>query len=71
MSKLLKHNHNPERYDSELLRYATTAEKLPIDVESLLDAGCVNGLFLKYQSGNITEGKFKKRTIKRLCGLDR
>ena len=46
-------------------RYATIADKLPENIQSLLDVGCGNGLFLKYLTHN------KKKRYDRLCGTDR
>lgn len=46
-------------------RIATLAAKLPMDVRTLLDVGCGNGLFLKHMS------ELKGRYFERLCGADR
>ena len=46
-------------------RMATLADKLPLDVRTLLDVGCGNGLFLKHLS------EMKERSFERLCGTDR
>ena len=51
--------------ESDRERFATLADKLPIDVQTLLDVGCGNGLFLKH----ISDGP--ERLYKRLCGTDR
>ena len=46
-------------------RFGTIAAKIPSDVQTLLDVGCGNGLFLKSISG------VNNRTFERLCGSDR
>jgi ubiquinone/menaquinone biosynthesis C-methylase UbiE len=51
--------------DADQQRFATLGDKLPIDVRTLLDVGCGNGLFLKHVS-NMTG-----RNMERLCGTDR
>ena len=50
---------------ADLQRYATLADKLPLDVRSLLDVGCGNGLFLQHLGG------LHVRKFERLCGVDR
>jgi len=62
---------NPDLWTSEKYgaedhqRVATLTARLPLDVRTVLDAGCGNGLFLKYLS------EFKGRNFDRLCGTDR
>jgi len=51
--------------DADQQRFATLADKVPINVRTLLDVGCGNGLFLKHL--NETKG----RNFERLCGTDR
>jgi len=46
-------------------RFETLADKLPLNVQTLLDVGCGNGLFLKHLSD------LKGRCFNRLCGTDR
>jgi ubiquinone/menaquinone biosynthesis C-methylase UbiE len=46
-------------------RIATLAGKVPLDVQTVLDVGCGNGLFLKHLSD------VKERSFGRLCGVDR
>ena len=56
----------PSNYsDADRQRVLAVAEKLPDDVESLLDVGCGNGLFLNHLSA--TQGQ----RFQRLCGADR
>lgn len=50
---------------SDCDRYATLVEKLPHDINTLLDAGCGNGLFLDFVNSD------KDHSYKRICGLDR
>ncbi len=46
-------------------RFATIIAKLPVDIRTLLDIGCGDGLFLKYAN------ECRERDFERLCGTDR
>jgi SAM-dependent methyltransferase len=57
---------SPERYEgADAERYAALANKVPLDVRTLLDVGCGNGLFLKHL------GNRAGRDFERLFGTDR